>query len=115
MQGHKVKSINCTVTNCSLQLEFRNIYNLETLRNLKLGFGIVDIKMPGLNGLEVLSEIRKENKDLLFIILTFHAKGYYRQKALEAGADYFFSKVDDFEKIAEVTKMLTNEKNKSKK
>jgi len=34
---------------------------------------------------------------------------------MEAGADYFFSKADDFEKVAEVVNgMLSNEKNKSK-
>ena len=76
--------------------------SLEALRNLKPDLAIVDIKMPGLTGLQVLTEIRKENKTLQFIILTFHASDYYRQMALEAGADYFFSKVDDFEKVAEV-------------
>ena len=60
-------------------------------------------------------EIRKENKPLQFITLTLHSSDYYRQMAMEAGADYFFSKVDDFEKVAEVVdEMLTNEKNKSK-
>lgn len=48
------------------------------------------------------AEIHKENRPLLFIILTLHASDYYRQMALEAGADYFFSKVDDFEKVAKV-------------
>lgn len=87
---------------------------LEALRNLKPDLAIVDIKMPGLTGLQVLTEIRKENKTLQFIILTFHASDYYRQMALEAGADYFFSKVDDFEKVAEVVAgMLAIEENKS--
>jgi hypothetical protein len=27
---------------------------------------------------------------------------YYRRLAVEAGVDYFFSKIDDFEKITEV-------------
>jgi len=75
---------------------------LDALRNLKPDLAIVDIKMPGLSGLEVLTEIRKEDKTLKFIILTLHSSDYYRQMALEAGADYFFSKVDDFEKVAKV-------------
>lgn len=60
---------------------------------------IVDIKMPELNGLEVLREIRHQNKTMQFIILTFHATEYYRQMAFDAGANYFFSKTDDFDKI----------------
>lgn len=57
------------------------------------------------------AEIRKENKTLLFIILTFHGTEYYRQMAMETGADYFFSKADDFKKVAVVVdEMHINEK-----
>ena len=87
---------------------YRNgIDTLEALRTLKPDIAIVDIKMPGLSGLEVLNEIRKENKKLIFIILTFFSMDYYRQLALEAGVDYFFSKIDDFEKITEVLDELS--------
>ena len=48
------------------------------------------------------AEIRKENKPLLFITLTLHTSDYYRQMAMEAGADCFFSKAVDFEKVAVV-------------
>lgn len=79
---------------------------LEALRVLKPDLAIVDIKMPGLNGIEVLTEIRKEDKTLKFIILTFQATDYYRQMAIESGVDYFFSKVDDFEKISGVVQAM---------
>lgn len=79
---------------------------LEALRTLKPDVAIVDIKMPGLTGLEVLKEIRKENASLTFIILTFHATDYNRQKAFSSGADYFFSKIDDFEKVSQVIEEL---------
>ena len=65
---------------------------LEALRVLKPDLAIVDIQMPGLSGLEVLSEIRKENKIVKFIILTLYSSDYYRQLAVKTGADYFFSK-----------------------
>ncbi|MDP3003766.1 MAG: response regulator transcription factor [Bacteroidales bacterium] len=73
---------------------------LEALRILKPDLAIVDIKMPGLSGLKVLNEIRKEDKTIIFIILTFYSSDYYRQLAIQSGADYFFSKVDDFEKVS---------------
>jgi len=34
--------------------------------------------------------------------VTFYAIIYYRQQAMKAGADYFFSKSEDFENIPEV-------------
>jgi DNA-binding NarL/FixJ family response regulator len=83
---------------------------LDAMRTLKPDLAIVDIKMPGLSGLEVLSEIRKEDQILKFIMLTFHSSNYYRQMATEAGADYFFSKVDDFEKVEVVIRNLLNKK-----
>jgi two-component system response regulator YesN len=75
---------------------------LSALRILKPDLAIVDIKMDGLTGLDILNEIRKENKTLKFIIFSFHASDYYRQLAIQSNADYFFSKVDDFEKLTEV-------------
>ncbi len=81
---------------------------LESLRKLKPDLAIIDIKMPGLTGLQVLTEIRKEDKILKFIILTFYSSDSYRQMAMKAGADYFFSKADDFEKIPDViTELVT--------
>jgi two-component system response regulator YesN len=56
--------------------------------------------MAGLNGIEVLKEIRKENSSLVYIILTLFSSEFYREMAMEAGADYFFSKPDDFKKVA---------------
>jgi two-component system response regulator YesN len=82
---------------------------LEALRILKPDLVIVDIRMPGLNGLEVIREFRKENKTTKFIILTFFSSSYYQRLALEAGADYFFNKID-FEEIPQVVAELLGEK-----
>jgi DNA-binding NarL/FixJ family response regulator len=79
---------------------------LEALKNLKPDLAIVDIKMPGLSGLEVLHEIRKEDALLKFMILTFYSSENYLKLAMSYGADYFFSKVDDFEKISPVVNEL---------
>ncbi len=103
------------------QVEIAGLYKngtdtLEGLKLLKPDLAIVDINMPGLNGLEVLEEIRKENKVIKFIILTFYSTDHYRHKAIELGADYFFSKVDDFEKVSIVIEeMLLNEEKSKKK
>lgn len=81
---------------------------LQALRSLNPDLAIVDLKMPGLTGLQVLSEIRKEDKVLKFILLTLHSTDFYRKMADEAGADYFFSKLDDFEKVEVVINEMLN-------
>jgi len=84
---------------------------LKAMKNLKPDLAILDIKMPGYNGLEVLHEIRKENKQIKIIIFTLYTSGFYRQLSNKEGADYFFSKVDEYDKIHFVIeKMLSNER-----
>lgn len=75
---------------------------LGAIRSLKPDLAIIDIKMPGLNGFEILNEIRKENKAIKFIILTFYSSDYHRELAAQYGANYFFSKVEDFDKAIQV-------------
>jgi DNA-binding NarL/FixJ family response regulator len=83
---------------------------LEALRLLKPDLAIVDINIPGLNGLEVIQKIKNEDQSIKFIILTF-CSSYYKKLALQAGADYFFSKVDDFEKVSLVVKEMLKVEN----
>jgi len=75
---------------------------LNALKTLEPDLAILDFKMPGLNGLEVISEIRKVNKHIKIIMLTFYSSDYYRNLAIKAGADYFFNKIDDFDEVSMV-------------
>ena len=48
--------------------------------------------MPGLSGLEVLEESKKQFPDLHVIILTVHDAGEYAMQALRAGAAGYLPK-----------------------
>jgi DNA-binding NarL/FixJ family response regulator len=87
---------------------------LKAMRTLQPDLSIVDNMMPGYTGLEVLHEIRKENKTMKFIVLTLYSSGFYRQKAMKEGADYFFSKADDFGKIHLVIEELLEKERKAR-
>ncbi len=107
----RLQNMLCALSHVEVVGTFDNgTDTLKALQTLKPDLAIIDIKMPGLSGLEVLNEIRKENKTLQFIILTFHATDFYRQLAIEAGADYFFSKADDYEKIETTVEELMKNK-----
>lgn len=75
---------------------------LEGIRTLSPDLAILDIKMPGLTGLEVTSAARKENKKLRIIILTFYSSEYYKSLAIKSGADFFLNKVDEFDEVSMV-------------
>ncbi len=107
----RLQELLSTFKNVEIVGSFKNgTETLEALRSLKPDLAIVDIKMPGLSGMQVLREIRKENKILKFIILTLYSTNYLQQLAVKAGADYYFSKDDGFDKISLViTEMLEND------
>jgi len=65
---------------------------------------ILDIHMPGGSGIEVLKEIKKGEPSPLVIMLTDYPSLQYRKICQELGASYFFDKLTEFEKVAEVLK-----------
>lgn len=78
---------------------------LAAIKVLNPDLVIVDINMPGLNGLEILTEVRRENKATKVIILTFYSSDHYRKLSMHSG-EIFFNKADDFEKISMIVERL---------
>jgi len=60
---------------------------------------ILDLRMPGMSGLDVLKKIKVAGIRSRICILTSYPYPQYREKCTEAGADYFLSKSEDFEKL----------------
>jgi DNA-binding NarL/FixJ family response regulator len=60
---------------------------------------ILDIQMPGPNGIEVLRQIKAEDRNCVVIILTSYQQPEFRDRCAEAGADFFFHKSTEFEKV----------------
>ncbi len=67
----------------------------EALRILKPDKTIVEIRIPGLSGAEVLNEIRKKEIAVNFFVLSFYASNHYPQCTIFDGAEYFFLKSYD--------------------
>lgn len=55
---------------------------------------LMDIRLPGENGLEVTRKIRSRNEDVKIVILTSHDAPEYRLAAKKNGANFFISKSD---------------------
>lgn len=65
---------------------------VETVLHQKPDILILDIEMPGLNGLEALKIIRQNNRSIHVIIKTAYSKFDYAQEALNLHADFFLLK-----------------------
>ena len=63
---------------------------------------ILDIQMPDASGMAVLAHIKKASPQTIVIMLTSFPQPPFRKCCLKAGADYFFDKSTEFEKVFEV-------------
>lgn len=57
---------------------------------------LLDINLPGKNGIELLKLFKDSKKNTEVIMITNHADAYYRQQCLELGAEIFLDKSHDF-------------------
>jgi DNA-binding NarL/FixJ family response regulator len=72
---------------------------LEAVRRIRPDVVILDIRMPGGNGIEVLREVKKMNPAPRVIMLTNFAYAQYRKKCEQAGADFFLDKSTESDKL----------------
>jgi DNA-binding NarL/FixJ family response regulator len=83
---------------------------IKSISELKPDLVILDIRLPGPSGIDVLKDIRAKNLPILVIMLTNYPYPQYRKKCEELGADYFFDKVKEFERIPIVIEELAKNK-----
>lgn len=75
---------------------------IESIRKLNPDVVILDIRLLGGSGIDVLEQIKKEQPAPVVIMFTHYPYPEYQKKCMELGADYFFDKVTDVEKLIEV-------------
>lgn len=63
-------------------------------------FALLDIDMPGMNGIELAQELRRLRNDIIIVFATAHPK--FAVEALKMKADYIIFKPFDREDIADV-------------
>ena len=65
---------------------------LELARRLKPDLVVLDVMLPGRNGLTLLAELRNDPQLRATPVIVLTASPDYRTAAIEAGADRFFMK-----------------------
>lgn len=86
----------------------------DSILELKPDVVILDLRMFWRNGRDMLRDIKESNPDIKVIILTNYPYPQYRRRCMEEGADYFFNKSSEFEKVPEVLAKLISAKKKVK-
>jgi len=65
---------------------------------------LLDLEIPGRNGLEVLLEVRKRVEPCIVVVFTSHDLPDFRNACLRAGADFFLHKSTEFERVVEIVR-----------
>ena len=65
-----------------------------------------DINMPGMDGLELLGEIKHRRPDLPVMMVTAYGDDERRRRARELGASEFITKPVDFDQLKEQLRQL---------
>lgn len=79
---------------------------VEGIHNLKPDVVILDIHMPGGNGIDVLKTIKRASQPPVVLMLTNNASPQYRKKCMELGSDFFLDKSREFERLFTIFKSL---------
>ncbi len=79
---------------------------LKLSASLKPDLILMDLTMPGINGLDAMRLIKQSANTPRVIILTIHQSGEYRWAAKEAGADGFLTKSEFTEKLVPIVQSL---------
>lgn len=74
---------------------------LDVARNSEIDVIVLDLRMPGMNGLEFLKKIKEERDELQVILLTGHATVHKGIEAVKLGALDVLEKPADFDTLME--------------
>jgi len=67
---------------------------LETLRQSSFDMALVDVSLPGTNGIDLISEIQREKPGLPCMMVSGHVASHYINQSMSAGARGYVLKED---------------------
>jgi len=95
----RVMQRNCDNANYACQV-FQNARDcLETFNRQGADVVITDLRMPGMNGYDLLSEIRKVDADVPVLVMTGYSSVENAVEAMKRGASDFIKKPFDFTEL----------------
>jgi len=106
----RIKESFESIKNIEIVGEANNgIDGLDIINKTNPDFVLLDFRMPGLNGIEVIKKLKENNCKAKISIFTSYPYPQYRKKCLEEGADYFFDKTVDLQNLKNLIMQLSKE------
>jgi DNA-binding NarL/FixJ family response regulator len=60
---------------------------------------LLDLNLNGISGIQLLTTIRPQAPEVVFVVLTNHSEPQYRRACQRAGAAYFLDKSTEFDRV----------------
>jgi DNA-binding NarL/FixJ family response regulator len=79
---------------------------LAMIRKMRPDVVILDLQMPGRSGIELLKDIKGSTPTVRVIVFTNYAYPQYQRQCMSLGAEYFLSKVSEFERLSALLKSM---------
>lgn len=77
---------------CSIEFAKTGRSVIELAENFRPDIAIMDIQMPGINGIEAMREIRETNRNVIFIVMSAYDKFDYAKEAIKLGVLEYITK-----------------------
>ena len=77
---------------CAIEFAKTGRSVIELAENFRPDIAIMDIQMPGINGIEAMREIRETNTNVVFIVMSAYDKFDYAKEAIKLGVLEYITK-----------------------
>ena len=81
---------------------------MDVIRKLDPDLAIVDVSLPGANGIELIKNIRAEFPKLPILVLSMHDESLYALRALRAGAEGYVMKHEAMANVVQAVREVFN-------
>ena len=81
---------------------------IDVIRQLRPDLAIVDLSLPGANGIELIKNIRTEFPKLPILVLSMHDESLYALRALRAGAEGYVMKHEAMANVIQAIREVFN-------
>ena len=87
---------------------------IQILKSFSPDLIITDLEMPFMNGVELIKEIRKKDKELCIMVLTAHTSEKYLMQLIDMHIEKYIVKPITLEKLIEALERFKNSSNNSR-